>query len=100
MYRRRVCIDIQHAARYRFLQLNTPPCTSCRAKPRGARADDALHPAGERDAPEVGLAGHLKIGDRGTVGAQSGVMHDIPEGERWLAQARFDLAAAAHNAAE
>ena len=35
-------------------------------------------------AGQVGLAGHLKIGDRVTVAAQSGVMHDIPDGGKWL----------------
>ena len=33
---------------------------------------------------QVGLAGHLKIGDGASVGAQSGVMHDISDGEMWL----------------
>src|SRR5437762_9969699 len=33
---------------------------------------------------QTGVAGHLKIGDRASVGAQSGVMHDIPAGEKWL----------------
>jgi len=32
----------------------------------------------------VGLAGHLKIGNKVTVGAQAGVMTDIPDGEMWL----------------
>ncbi len=35
-------------------------------------------------AGQVGLAGHLQIGDRVTVAAQSGVMHDIPDGGKWL----------------
>jgi UDP-3-O-[3-hydroxymyristoyl] glucosamine N-acyltransferase len=35
-------------------------------------------------AGQVGLAGHLKIGSKVTVGAQAGVMHDIPDGETWL----------------
>jgi UDP-3-O-[3-hydroxymyristoyl] glucosamine N-acyltransferase len=35
-------------------------------------------------AGQVGLAGHLKLGDRVSVGAQSGVMHDIPDGQMWL----------------
>ena len=33
---------------------------------------------------QVGLAGHLKIGDRVTVAAQSGVMHDIPDVQKWI----------------
>jgi len=32
----------------------------------------------------VGVAGHLKIGNQVTVGAKSGVMHDIPDGETWM----------------
>jgi len=35
-------------------------------------------------AGQVGLAGHLKIGNQVTVAAQSGVMHDIPDGETWF----------------
>jgi UDP-3-O-[3-hydroxymyristoyl] glucosamine N-acyltransferase len=35
-------------------------------------------------AGQVGMAGHLKIGNQVTVGAKSGVMHDIPDGEKWL----------------
>jgi UDP-3-O-[3-hydroxymyristoyl] glucosamine N-acyltransferase len=35
-------------------------------------------------AGQVGVAGHLKIGNRVSVGAQSGVMHNIPDGEKWL----------------
>ena len=35
-------------------------------------------------AGQVGLAGHLKIGDDVTVAAQAGVMNDIPDGEKWL----------------
>jgi UDP-3-O-[3-hydroxymyristoyl] glucosamine N-acyltransferase len=30
------------------------------------------------------LAGHLRIGDRVTIAAQSGVMHSIPEGQKWM----------------
>ena len=30
---------------------------------------------------QVGLVGHLDIGDGARLGAQSGVMHDIPAGE-------------------
>jgi UDP-3-O-[3-hydroxymyristoyl] glucosamine N-acyltransferase len=33
---------------------------------------------------QVGLAGHLKIGNQVTVAAQSGVMHDIPDGGKYL----------------
>lgn len=33
---------------------------------------------------QVGLAGHLKVGSRATIAAKSGVMHDVPEGEKWL----------------
>ncbi len=33
---------------------------------------------------QVGLAGHLKIGNRASVAAQSGVMHSIPDGEKWF----------------
>src|SRR5207253_7088165 len=33
---------------------------------------------------QVGLAGHLKIGNRASVTAQSGVMHNSPDGERWM----------------
>jgi UDP-3-O-[3-hydroxymyristoyl] glucosamine N-acyltransferase len=35
-------------------------------------------------AGQVGLAGHLKIGDQAIVAAKSGVMHDIPDGGKWL----------------
>jgi len=35
-------------------------------------------------AGQVGLAGHLKIGNQVTVAAKSGVMTDIPDGEKWL----------------
>jgi len=35
-------------------------------------------------AGQVGLAGHLKIGSHVTVEAKSGVMHDIPDGGKWL----------------
>ena len=33
---------------------------------------------------QVGLAGHIQIGNQVTVAAQSGVMHDIPDGQKWL----------------
>ena len=33
---------------------------------------------------QVGLAGHLKIGNHVSIGAQSGVMTNIPDGEKWL----------------
>jgi len=33
---------------------------------------------------QVGLAGHLKIGNHVSIAAKSGVMHDIPEGEKWF----------------
>jgi UDP-3-O-[3-hydroxymyristoyl] glucosamine N-acyltransferase len=33
---------------------------------------------------QVGIAGHLKIGNQVTIGAKSGVMHDIPDGGKWL----------------
>ena len=32
----------------------------------------------------MGLAGHLSIGSEVTIAAQSGVMHDIPDGQKWL----------------
>ncbi len=32
----------------------------------------------------AGLAGHLNIGNKVTIAAQSGVMHDIPDGQIWL----------------
>jgi UDP-3-O-[3-hydroxymyristoyl] glucosamine N-acyltransferase len=35
-------------------------------------------------AGQVGIAGHLKIGNQVTVAAKSGVMHNIPDGEKWL----------------
>ena len=35
-------------------------------------------------AGQVGVAGHLKIGNQVTIAAQSGVMHDIPDGEKWF----------------
>jgi UDP-3-O-[3-hydroxymyristoyl] glucosamine N-acyltransferase len=35
-------------------------------------------------AGQVGIAGHLNIGDQVIVAAQSGVMHDIPDGGKWL----------------
>ncbi len=33
---------------------------------------------------QVGVGGHLKIGSGASVVAQSGVMHDIPAGEKWM----------------
>jgi UDP-3-O-[3-hydroxymyristoyl] glucosamine N-acyltransferase len=33
---------------------------------------------------QVGLAGHLKIGNHVSVAAQSGVMHHIGDGEKWF----------------
>ena len=30
------------------------------------------------------MAGHLKIGNRVSVAAKSGVMHSIPDGEKWF----------------
>lgn len=33
---------------------------------------------------QVGIGGHLKIGNHVQVAAKSGVMHDIPDGEKWL----------------
>lgn len=35
-------------------------------------------------AGQVGLAGHLKVGNQVIVAAKSGVMHDIPDGGKWL----------------
>ncbi len=35
-------------------------------------------------AGQVGVAGHLKLGDRVTLIAQSGVMNDVPDGEKWM----------------
>jgi UDP-3-O-[3-hydroxymyristoyl] glucosamine N-acyltransferase len=35
-------------------------------------------------AGQVGLAGHIKIGNRVIIAAQSGVMHDVPDGGKWL----------------
>jgi UDP-3-O-[3-hydroxymyristoyl] glucosamine N-acyltransferase len=35
-------------------------------------------------AGQVGIGGHLKIGNQVTVGAKSGVMHDIPDGQKWM----------------
>lgn len=35
-------------------------------------------------AGQVGIAGHLKIGNNVIVAAKSGVMHDIPDGGKWL----------------
>ena len=35
-------------------------------------------------AGQAGIAGHLKIGNRVSVAAQSGVMHNIADGEKWL----------------
>ena len=35
-------------------------------------------------AGQVGLAGHIKIGNQVTIGSKSGVMHNIPDGEQWL----------------
>lgn len=35
-------------------------------------------------AGQVGLAGHLKVGNQVVVAAQSGVMHDIPDGGKYL----------------
>jgi UDP-3-O-[3-hydroxymyristoyl] glucosamine N-acyltransferase len=33
---------------------------------------------------QVGIASHLKIGNQVTVASKSGVMHDIPDDEKWL----------------
>src|SRR5947207_12804976 len=35
-------------------------------------------------AGQVGLARHRKIGHRASIAAQSGVMHNIPDGEKWF----------------
>jgi UDP-3-O-[3-hydroxymyristoyl] glucosamine N-acyltransferase len=35
-------------------------------------------------AGQVGLAGHLTIGMGAQIGAQSGVMNDVPAGQRWF----------------
>jgi UDP-3-O-[3-hydroxymyristoyl] glucosamine N-acyltransferase len=35
-------------------------------------------------AGQVGIAGHLQIGNHVTIGSKSGVMHNIPDGETWL----------------
>jgi UDP-3-O-[3-hydroxymyristoyl] glucosamine N-acyltransferase len=35
-------------------------------------------------AGQAGIAGHLKIGNQVTLAAQSGVMHDIPDGGKWF----------------
>ena len=35
-------------------------------------------------AGQVGLAGHLRIGDNVTIAAQSGVMRDIRDDEKWF----------------
>ncbi|HSY42393.1 MAG TPA: UDP-3-O-(3-hydroxymyristoyl)glucosamine N-acyltransferase, partial [Candidatus Acidoferrum sp.] len=35
-------------------------------------------------AGQVGVGGHLKIGNHAIVGAKSGVMHDIPDGQKWM----------------
>ena len=35
-------------------------------------------------AGQVGLSDHLKIGNQVNIGAQSGVMHDIPDGQKWF----------------
>ena len=35
-------------------------------------------------AGQVGLSGHLKIGKGAMIGAQSGVMNNIGDGEKWF----------------
>ncbi|HMJ88996.1 MAG TPA: hypothetical protein VK530_04235, partial [Candidatus Acidoferrum sp.] len=35
-------------------------------------------------AAQAGVAGHLKIGDQAVIAGQSGVMNEIPAGEKWL----------------
>ena len=35
-------------------------------------------------AGQVGIAGHLKIGNQAIVAAKSGLMHDIPDGGKWM----------------
>ncbi|HXF10132.1 MAG TPA: UDP-3-O-(3-hydroxymyristoyl)glucosamine N-acyltransferase, partial [Desulfuromonadaceae bacterium] len=35
-------------------------------------------------AGQSGIGGHLNIGNHAIVSAQSGVMTDIPDGEKWL----------------
>ena len=35
-------------------------------------------------AGQVGIAGHLKIGNQVTIGSQAGVMNNISDGETWL----------------
>ena len=52
---------------------------------RGTKIDNLVQIAHNVTlAGQVGLAGHLKIGNKATVAAQSGVMHDIPDGEKWF----------------
>ena len=33
---------------------------------------------------QVGIADHVTIGEGAMIGAKSGLMHDIPAGERWF----------------
>jgi UDP-3-O-[3-hydroxymyristoyl] glucosamine N-acyltransferase len=35
-------------------------------------------------AGQVGIGGHLNIGNQVIIGAKSGVMHDIPDGQKWM----------------
>ena len=35
-------------------------------------------------AGQVGIAGHLTIDDQVVIAAKSGVMHNIPAGEKWM----------------
>lgn len=35
-------------------------------------------------AGQVGIGGHLKIGNQVIIGAKSGVMHNVPDGEKWM----------------
>jgi UDP-3-O-[3-hydroxymyristoyl] glucosamine N-acyltransferase len=33
---------------------------------------------------KVGIADHVSVGSGASLGAQSGVMHDVPAGARWI----------------
>jgi UDP-3-O-[3-hydroxymyristoyl] glucosamine N-acyltransferase len=35
-------------------------------------------------AGQVGIGGHLKIGNQVIIAAKSGVMHNVPDGEKWM----------------
>ena len=76
--------EIAQASQALFVAIEDPPQPLLEARARaelvaGLRVVDYVVLAGQ-----AGLAGHLKLGNRVTVAAQSGVMNNIPDGEKWF----------------